>query len=68
MTYDEHLKATLESRSKEIEGAIHRFLESGIALEQLSILHLDNGVTHLCVDGIPRFSWQVTFLYGEIRP
>lgn len=54
----EYIKAASESRSREIEAAIHRFRDCGVEIERFSIMYLDNGITHLCIDGVPRFSWH----------
>jgi hypothetical protein len=57
----DYIKAAVESRAREIEAAIDRFRDCGVEIERFSIMELENGVTHLCVDGVPRFSWRATF-------
>ncbi len=53
------LKAAMESRAREIEAAIQRFRDCGVEMERFSIQDQPNGMTHLCVDGVRRFTWFI---------
>lgn len=55
-----------EARIQAIEAAIHRFRECGVEIERFSLIDLENGITHLCIDGVPRFSVQMGYgLHGR---
>ncbi len=54
------VKMAAESRARAIESAIIRFRDCGVEIERFSIEEHPHGTrTVLCVDGIPRFTWQI---------
>jgi hypothetical protein len=65
----EFLKAAIESHNRTIEDAIHRFRDCGVEFERFSIVtrHNEPGVTHLCIDGVSRFSVRIAG-YPDARP
>jgi hypothetical protein len=58
MRTGDYVRLAAKSRAEALEAAINRFRECGVEIERFSIMDLENGLTHLCVDGVPRFSWR----------
>jgi hypothetical protein len=54
----DYVRQTVERRAREIEAAIGRFRDCGAALARFSIVE-HGDTTHLCVDGVSRFSVKV---------
>lgn len=50
-----------ESRAREVEAAIQRFRECGVEIERFSIVERQRE-TFLCIDGVARFSWRISWL------
>lgn len=61
MRTDDYVRLAAKSRMDALEAAIERFRECGVEIERFSIRHLANGVTHLCIDEVPRFSVQMAW-------
>lgn len=55
--HHEHFQQVARSRDAAIEAAIVRFRDCGVEIERFSIVYVRATMeTHLCVDGVPRFS------------